>query len=389
MHWKNSVLMTVLMGLVASGCSTKPGPTQSASTTTRFKIYSDEDQSSYVVRHLEETIFTIKATKWHDGARGAISLTYDAPWGVDPRFKQATNAAIKRNLCMDMEMVTSKYLSTSRRPLIDRIRRELLPNGVHVFGHGHTHVRHDELGFDAAYESFKTDFGLMVEWGLKPRAYAYPHSSGKHISTQLANKQAGFIAARGGTNNPDEYYICPDDVREPDNWYFLPSVVMGIKDGGDIPSHQMLAPILARAETLDAWIILMYHSIGVPEGWAYYPLEEFERNLDYIADSSLWSGNLDDVAAYIQERNSLDINVVGFFGSALPKEFEMTISDHLDNAIYDQPLTFDLTFNPEIEVQKVYIDPSINGQSSFRVTDDQLRLHMVPDEKRYTLALED
>lgn len=381
------VLSISITALALVGCGLEANPTQSA--PTRFKVLDNESESTYVVRHLEQTIFQVEATKWYDGARGAVSITYDAPWGVDPRFKLATDAAIARGLRMDVEMVTSKYTNSSRAPLIGRIRRELLPNGVHVFGHGHTHVRHDELDFDAAHASFKKDFDLMVEWGLRPKTYAYPHSSGQKIRTQLANKEAGFIAARGGTTDPDEYYICPRDVKSPDNWHFLPSVVMGTKDGADIGSHRELAPILQRSAALEAWVIMMYHSIGVPEGWAYYPLEEFEQDLDAIGAGDLWSGNLDMVSAYVQERNALDINIVGFFGSETPKEFEMMISDHLDNAVYDQPLTFDFTFNPDLDIEKVYFDPPIAGQSAFLVTDDKLRLHMVPDEQRYTLVLGD
>ena len=379
-------LGAILLALAAIGCGLESNPAQS--TPTRFKILGSDNESAYIVRHLDQTVFQIETLKWYDGARGAVSLTYDAPWGVDPRFELATDAAIARDLRMDVEMVTSKYLNSRRMPLVARIREELIPNGVHLFGHGHTHIRHDNVDFDAAYESFKTDFEMMVDWGLRPKAYAYPHSSGQEIRTQLANKQAGFIAARGGTTDPEQYYICPNEVSEPDNWFFLPSVVMGTKDGADIESHRMLAPILSEAQKRDAWVIMMYHSIGVPEGWAYYPLAEFEQDLDFIAESDLWSGNLDQVSAYIQERNALYINVVGFFGSETPKEFEMTMRDNLDNEVYDQPLSFDLTFNPDLSVRRIYLDPPIDGQSSFEVVDDRVRLHMVPDEKRYTLILE-
>jgi hypothetical protein len=177
-------------------------------------------------------------------------------------------------------------------------------------------------------------------------------------------------------------------VREPNNWYFLPSVIMGAKDGTDIPYHEALLPILEDALGEGAWVILTYHAIGNPEGWGYYPLEEFERDLDYIASADLWNGNLDAIAAYTQERNALDIKVVRYFGVGIPKKYELIIGDGLDNEIYDEPLTFDFRFNSKLNVQRVYFDPPVEGASSFAVEGDSLRLHLVPDERRYALVLE-
>ena len=52
------------------------------------------------------------------------------------------------------------------------------------------------------------------------------------------------------------------------------------------------------------------------------------------------------------------------------------------------PLTFDLSFNPELQVQRVHFDPAIGAVSSFEVTADRLRLELVPDERRYALVIE-
>jgi len=60
----------------------------------------------------------------------------------------------------------------------------------------------------------------------------------------------------------------------------------------------------------------------------------------------------------------------------------------LDNAVFDQPLTLDFTFQAELQVERVLFDPPIAGTSSYEVIDDRLRLYMVPDEQRYTFILE-
>lgn len=346
---------------------------------------------SYVVRHGGDEVFRIEALKWRDGHRGAVSITYDAPWGVDAVFSLATDAVMARDLRMDLEIVSSDLQHFKRLPIIERMHRELRPNGIGFFGHGHEHIHYDWYGFSAAYAAFRLNFELMQQWGFEPKTYAYPHWAGTLSGTQAANRQAGFIAARGGLRRPStraEYYICPGDTREPNNWYFLPSVIMGTKDGTDIPHHDALMPVLQGALDAEAWVILTYHAIGNPEGWGYYPMEEFERDLDYIAANDYWSGNLDAVTAYIQERNALDIQVVRYFGVGTPRQFELTIGDGLDNTLYDEPLTFDLSFNPELQVQRVHFDPAIGAVSSFEVTADRLRLELVPDERRYALVIE-
>jgi len=345
----------------------------------------------YVVRHGGEEVFRVEALKWRNGHRGVVSVTYDAPWGINEVFSLATDAAIARDLRMDLEIVSSKLEHPQRFHIIERMQRELRPHGIGFFGHGHEHIHYDWYGFEAAYEAFRTNFELMREWGLEPKTYAYPHWAGKLYGTQAANRQAGFIAARGGLRRPEfrsDYYICPDDTREPNNWYFLPSVIMGAKNGTDIPHHDALAPILQGALDAGAWVILTYHSIGNPEGWGYYPFAEFERDLDHIAANDFWSGNLDEVTAYIKERNALDIQIVRYFGVGTPKQFELTIGDGLDNALYDEPLTFEFNFNPELRVRWVHFDPPIGDESSFAIEEDRLQVELVPDERRYALVLE-
>ena len=157
---------------------------------------------------------------------------------------------------------------------------------------------------------------------------------------------------------------------------------------GDIPNHNSLKPILQKTLDLEAWVILMYHSIGYPDGWAYYPYMEFWKDLQFISREDFWSGNLDAVAAYIQERNALDIRIIPYFGDDIPREYIIIVEDGLDNDLFDEPLTLDLTFKPALNVQKVFIDPPVDEQTAFPVVDGMLRLQMVPDERQYSLVLD-
>ncbi len=337
--------------------------------------------------HGSRELFFIHAPKWKNGHQAAISITYDAPWGINPVFSLATDAAILRGLKMDVEIVSEKLLFYSRFPIIGRIRKELFPNGIGVFGHGHSHIDHDALGFHDAYRSFRHNFNLMNKWGLDPKVYAYPLFAGRERRTQVANRQAGFIAARGGTENPENYYLCETEPCSPESWFNLPSVIMGTANTRHISDHNQLLPILNETLSRRAWTILTYHSIGNPDGWGYYRYDDFLQDLDFIKANDFWSGNFANVASYAIQRKGLQIQIGRYFGRSIPQQFEIYIGDGLDNRTYNQPLTLDFHFDKNLSVRSIHIQPSpTDGKTIFQVDNNQLRLQVVPRERQYTLS---
>ncbi|UCE05383.1 MAG: hypothetical protein JSW07_17470, partial [bacterium] len=255
--------------------------------------------------------YILKASvlKWYEGHKAAVSINYDAAWGMHEKLQYTVDKIINRNLRMDFEMITEIYYQTRYQYLIEQMRDELMPQGIHFFGHGHFHINHDAVGFDSAYCSFKKCYDLMKQWGLNPKAYAYPGSHGRNDSTQLANKLAGFICARGVTYNEDEFYICPDNIEEPDNWYYLQSIPVAYEYENYIQNHEEMALILDSALERSAWIIIMYHNIEIEGGWGYYPFDEFKQDIDQIVENDFWVANLDLVAAYIQEKNDSALEI--------------------------------------------------------------------------------
>jgi len=165
---------------------------------------------------------TVRVEKWYAGHKSAVSLTLDGPWSPYGPYQKVVEDVLKRNLHMDFEIVTSFYQSPDRLPIVDKMREDLIPHGIHFFGHGHWHINHDKAGYDSSYVSFKKCYDLMKEWGLNPKAYAYPYSAGHRAETQQANHDAGFLFARGGTYDFDKFFISAGDHWEPENWYFLP-----------------------------------------------------------------------------------------------------------------------------------------------------------------------
>jgi len=222
---KNQACLTLLLFLVLSGCSENNNPVAP-------HYYS------------EKPVFEVTVLKWYKGKTAAVSINYDAPWGRNKDVDSIGDEVLSRGLRMDHELVTSSY---EKYPdIVAKMRDEAIPRGIHFYGHGHEHVFHDDYDYEYCYTSFKTCFNLMKEWGLNPRAYAYPGSSAYKLTTQFANKQAGFICARGAELNRDFIYMCPDDVREPVNWQYMPSLVAGQNYKEYVQDHDEMAPLLMK-----------------------------------------------------------------------------------------------------------------------------------------------
>lgn len=333
--------------------------------------------------------------KWYQNHPSAITLTYDIGLGTaeHPYTKAMINQAItevrNRNLRMDFEMVTGYYYQNEERsPWLDTIRTILIPNGIHFFGHGHWHINHDEVSYSEAFESFQLCMTLMKEWDLNPKVYAYPESAGLEKETQQANHDAGFIAARGSTYNREEYYICANDEEEPKNWYYLPSVPIASNERSDyVRTHEEVVEIIDKSLNNNSWIILMYHGVGLPNLWGYYPFDEYISDLDYIVDKDFWKGNFDDVTIYIQERNAFSINYSKISQSEKESKYSITFQDGLDNTIYNHPLTVELVFNEETKVKEVCFSPAIDLCEVYQAVENTITMDVIPDERTYTMEI--
>lgn len=139
-------------------------------------------QREDIVQEYSDSCLVINVPKWYNNHKAAVSITYDAAWGMkDDQYRNKLNSVvneiIKRNMKMDFECVTVLYDKPEYQKYLDQMKNELHPKGIHFFGHGHYHINYDEVSYDSAFASMKKCFKLMTEWGLKPKVYAYPHGA--------------------------------------------------------------------------------------------------------------------------------------------------------------------------------------------------------------------
>ncbi len=354
---------------------------------TFYGCTNDSDTNPVAANTIDNIIKSVKPAKWYKNHRAAISLNYDASVGNVTRVLWATDAAIEKGVNLDLEFVTAKYDEPENQHYLDYIRDYLIPNGIGFFGHGHEHVNHDELTYQEAYNSFKLCYDLMKMWNIPTISYAYPGSRGYYYSTQLACEKAGFIAARGVAQTEDSYYLCLNEDSEPDNWFYLPSVPYGNSGATTIHNHERSAEVITKALELKSWTILMYHSIGLPESYSYYPLEDFKQDLDLINSLDFWCAHQDDVIRYLKERLNFTYSIDNISRQDNKTELNIKFDDGLDNSIFNQPLTVTIELNDFDSFTKCKFKPAINETNEYNIINNNISLEIIPDEISRKLIL--
>jgi len=332
----------------------------------------------------ESLEITASVPKWYGGRTAAVTITYDARWNGDPLVKRAADEAVSRGLAISFELVTANFVDS---PELIIEMQGLLPRGISFYGHGHRHENFDEKSYEYCFESFSLCYRYMKAWGMNPKAYAYPYGKGFKSTTKLANRMAGFICARGLTFLSNPNYICPDGETEPRDWYYLPTISVAQEFEGYVNDHGMMSEILRTDLEKTAWVILMYHSIGFPGAWGYYPLEDYLEDLDEIAAGDFWCESMGTIAAYIKERLLFRFVSKEVETSDDWADYDVRFWDGLDNDVYDSPLTIDLSFESDIPVKRVELSSPGGGITGYEAVGGKIRMERVPDEKTYRMRV--
>lgn len=281
---------------------------------------------------------SVRIAKWKDGHRAAVSVTYDMSEVLSPGQREVQQAIIDAGVPLDYELVTDSVPEAKQERM-----RWLEERGIGFFGHGAKHVNHDKLTPEEARRSARSCFEAMRALGLKPVAFAYPTGHASRRSTRDAVQEAGFLSGRTfHASSRHDPYIVPDDVREPSDWYALPSLVMMGRQSDPrdnaINDTKELEPFLDETLARRAWLILTYHDINKPGGYGFYPLETFRSDLRAITARDFWVGSMNDVTLYVRERAAARIRHAWRRTDGAPV-LRMTLDDGLPDDRFDQPLT--------------------------------------------------
>jgi len=336
------------------------------------------DQTPYEVEYLDG--FSLHITKWYNNHTAAISITNDAGAPHVLQEQKVQEEILKRNLTMDYELVTYNLRDEVREYFIDY----LIPNGFGVFGHGHKHINHDELSYEEAYDSFKKNYELMVEMGMTPISYAYPTGGGWRESTQRALADAGFLSGRNHrTRYHDRVNIVPGNTMAPDNWYYLPTLVMQdynfAQNEEAINNCAELIPYLDDALDNTAWLIKTYHAIGNESGWGFFDWDEFIKALDEIKSRDFWSVSMDNATRYIKQRKTARVDLYDTSDDDI-YSLDMELLLDIDPELFCHPMTVKVEFPERLLNKKYGLYKNEELKKEFTVTSDGHYFDLIPFE---------
>jgi hypothetical protein len=90
------------------------------------------------------------------------------------------------------------------------------------------------------------------------------------------------------------------------------------------------------AEQQGKWLVTFIHSLdGGRDCWGSWEIDMWTTYLDYLKVKNLWVGTFGAAVKYIKERTSATLSVL----TSSSDQMVLNLTDALDDAIYDQPLT--------------------------------------------------
>lgn len=160
--------------------------------------------------------------------------------------------------------------------------------------------------------------------GQSALTFAYPNC----IPGDYAITQTYYIAARGCNGTGLE-------PSTPANLFNVASVVVGSE--GPIKTAADFNRKAAEAAGSNRWAIFLIHGIDDDGGWSPVASSELRAHLEYLDANRdrFWVETFGNVVRYIRERNAASVSEV----SAAEDEIVVQVSDTLDDAVYNHPLT--------------------------------------------------
>ncbi|MCX7748306.1 MAG: polysaccharide deacetylase family protein [Clostridia bacterium] len=265
---------------------------------------------------------------WKDNKKCAYTPTYDDTFLIGSQEK--------------VEVLHKKYgvkgtifwntgdAYDSRWPRLKMILDEgYLDIGAHTVNHPDLTQKTEQ---EIEYELSNSKRILEEKTGFKCETMAYPYFEHNSKVQQIAAKY--YISARGGGMKEGALL----ESTNPENFYALKSYInLGVGgNNGPQSTLEMMNGWLDDAIRQGAWMIVTNHGVD-GEGWEPSPLDKMDKHYAYVQtkNADVWSEGMAEVTKYIKERQSAAVSTV----SASDEQTVISLSDTLDNAVFDYPLT--------------------------------------------------
>ena len=199
-------------------------------------------------------------------------------------------------------------------------------NGHEIASHSMTHpfIYRDSLNQNR-YELGESKRMIMEHMQSEyAMTFSYPFCHAEDI----AMMKEYYIAARGCSNQ-----IVSNTVEDFMN---IGSFIVGA--AGQYRTYEDFNEIAEKALAENGWSVYTFHSIDNPDGWSMVTSEDLRGHLDYLNEHRdvYWVDTFINVSKYAKERQYLEVIPTENSSSTM----EVRIADHLNDDIYNIPLTF-------------------------------------------------
>lgn len=306
-----------------------------------------------------------EVAQWHQFKKAAISYTFD-----DNTPKQLTVA---------MPLFDRIGYNATLYPVINwdlnwEGYRAAVANGHEIGSHTVTHMN---LGNPSIADEVKEDevtrSKSVIDEEIKDAecvTIAYPFCN---IGVEEVLPKH-YIAGR----------VCTGVVETstPADFYRISSICCGTQGLNTVSE---LNHTVSSALKNQGWCVLMFHAIDDDNGYSPISSEVLGDHLSFVKsnDNDYWVETFSNVAKYIKERNAANVSekIIN------KKQIEVTVTDDLDNKIYDRAITIRRQLPPKWKSAKASVD-GVEIASHLLTIGQQrfIAFDVIPDSARVVIS---
>ena len=291
--------------------------------------------------------------RWPDNKKGAVSLTFDD--GCKSQLTLGLSALEERGYRGTFFLVTDSVKCWDGW-------RMAAESGHEIGSHTKTHPHLTRLPIARMKEEMmgsKTEINARIA-SQELNFFAYPYGELDPSVESIARDL--FVASRGGGIacglNGDSVDFSNVKGCSPD-------------DGNDI------FDLTDAAERQGKWLVAIFHSVeGGKDCYGSWAFPTWAAYLDHLGNKDLWVNTFGAAVKYIRERESASVSV----HSRSDDQITLRLTDPLDDATYDEPLTIRSTLPPDWGTVIVRQGSDIAMEESVLEGEERvIYYHAVPD----------
>lgn len=388
MQYYPTRFILILLFILFQACSALPAGGSSPEPIIKSSLPSTNDSKSLLNGRVLVKI-------WSEGRHSAFSYTFDD--GLDCHYDTVGPIMKAYGFKGTFYVITGLMSSQQWHFGTWQGFKSLLDEGHEIGSHTVTHPYLTKLSTGsgtqtntALYEIVHSKSEIEQHYpGYRCLTFSYPYSDlNQNIKTLISSN---YISARGDGNLTEYNLFWNQQTPSPSQFSELVSIVPifptnrnSVND--DLPELQRNKKLIATSITNGTWACIMAHAvvpfniISTYGGFQTMSTSWFKALCDFMKEHSdqkmVWIDTVLNITRYIREREAVQAAILTDTSNLL----ELSLTDNLDDTIYNIPLTLDI--NIPNEWSNINIQQGAHALNSIRFNDGALsyiRLEALPD----------